>query len=118
MDIKDRELLEMAAKAVGYNTNHSWNRSRLELDPPVIGMVVHDSVGELVSTGWSPLENDTDAFRLMLALQIDVSFWREEDSVCVSIHGNLSATAVGAIGDIELRRAIVRAAAEIGRSMP
>ncbi|AXH75202.1 MAG: hypothetical protein [Caudoviricetes sp.] len=110
MSSSDRELLELAAKAIGINVR--WH------DGGYYGPTMEIMECEAGGSPWNPLTDDGDAFRLMLALQIDVSFWREDDSVCVSIHQNLIATAVGAIGDIELRRAIVRAAAEIGRSMP
>ena len=113
MSISDRELLELAAKAVGipgeYREGH---------DPAIYGSDECNWGIWKYPSMWNPLENDSDAFHLMLQLQIDISFWREEDSVCVSIYQNSRATAVGAIGAFELRRAIVRAAAEIGRSMP
>lgn len=102
-----REMLEMAAKAIGADPKRIF---------AISGYI--DGAGDDQYRHWNPLEDDGDAFRLMLAMQIDISFWREEDSVCVSVHGDLAATAVGAIGDIELRIAIVRCAAEIGRRMP
>ena len=115
----DRELLELAAKAAGLDTNHSWNASRLEMDPPVIAMVVHDAGNKLVSTGWNPLENDGDALRLAVKLsafiehkQKGVEVWIFEQRVSsgIELHRDDPCAAT--------RRAIVRAAAEIGRSMP
>ncbi|MDT4869161.1 hypothetical protein FQZ97_1041770 [compost metagenome] len=131
----DRELLELAAKAVGYQTGHKWNRERLEMDPPVTAMVVHDAAGELVSTGWNPLDDDGQALRLAvkLSLMLDIysgvvvghdlkaalnitDAWYERDS------GNSPGAAASMLHNGDpcgaTRRAIVRAAAEIGRSMP
>lgn len=110
IDMQDRELLELAARAISLPVR--WH------DGGYYGPTMEVMECEAGGSPWNPLSDDGDAFRLMIALQIDISFWREDDSVCVSIHGDPRATAVGAIGDIELRRAITRAAAEIGRSMP
>ncbi|MCY1275350.1 hypothetical protein D9M68_651020 [compost metagenome] len=118
----DRELLELAAKAVGLDTNHSWNASRLEMDPPVIAMVVYDAGNKLVSTGWNPLENDGDALRLAVKLRLDIQFFDGHEQVmCEQGTGDDErqswedyAEDVGKA----TRRAIIRAAAEIGRSMP
>jgi hypothetical protein len=99
----DRELLEAAAKAAGIlptgDDRAAWlNRS---------------------SYGWNPLTDDGDAFRLAVKLSIDV------------MHTNINSPQVHAMADHEVaciedsatdpltatRRAIVRAAAEIGRTM-
>ena len=112
----DRELLVLAAKASGLTTRHKWNSERLALNPPVADMVVHLN-GELVTTGWNPLTNDGDALRLAakLHLQITISpchcdvYSPEHDlGISENFKDNCEAT----------RRAIVRAAAEIGRAMP
>ena len=95
---KDKELLKLAAKAAG-----------IEL---------HD--------GWNPLTNDGDAMRLAVKLGISIQ--------CLRAQGYDKTTAVqcqwggyiinvgineGCNGDPDAaaRRAIVRAAAEIGRAM-
>ena len=59
----DRELLELAARACGYDTSHNWNAERLELDPPVDALCIAE-----VSTGWNPLEDDGQALRLAISL--------------------------------------------------
>lgn len=76
----DRELLELAAKAVGIDNK--------KLNHPV--------------NFWSPLTDDGDALRLAVKLRIEVC-----------------SKGMEAFGDpyAATRRAIVRAAAEIGRSM-
>lgn len=96
----DRELLELAAKAARYQyAKHG-------------GYIVVDGI----PGNWNPLTDDGDALRLAVKLEIDLWFG------C----GGLNAH--GLTMDIEedygrdphaaTRRAIVRAAAEIGRSKP
>ena len=90
--MNDRELLENAAKAAGMDL----------MDRPE----VHCYVGGLMTTTghWSPLTDDGDALRLVVNLRLSINFDHEplvpEDSRLA-----------------ETRRAIVRAAAEIGRAM-
>lgn len=101
----DLELTKLAARACG---GHLINAN---------------TFGDLYQIGgrevfWAPLLDDGDAFRLMLKLQIKVEYWPESDSVLCSLPGSMGATTVGAMGDIELRRAIVRAAAIVGECMP
>jgi hypothetical protein len=105
----DRELLELAAKAAGYDTSHRMNRERMELDPPVASLWVRNEKG-LVHTGWNPLDSDADALRLAvkLWLVIDKNFINKLE--CEPTYpGDPCATT---------RRAIVRAAAAIGEAMP
>lgn len=111
----DRELLELAAKACGYNTSHRWNAYRMTLSPPVNALCIGG-----VSTAWNPLENDGDEARLEATLQFTVQWFpgfveldhfalRESVTEAYSDHD----------GDRQAarRRAGVRAAAEIGRQM-
>jgi hypothetical protein len=98
----DRELLELAAKAAGIDARrlpHAWSH-RFDDDQ------------------WDPLIDNGDALRLAVQLQIDVN------------HGDVIVVAER-VGPVEAgvaepkqsdpyaatRRAIVRAAAEIGRNM-
>lgn len=110
MSQSDRELLEMAAKAAGYELNQSVGG----------GFWVVSENGQTMS--FNPMMDDGDALRLAAKLKMDL-LWKEDG--------------VGA-GDLEkcyqgkplkgaphtdepaqaYRTAIVRAAAEIGRSMP
>lgn len=62
----DRELLELVAKAEGYDTTHSMNAQRMLLDPPVVALLVQRKDGSGLRTAWNPLDNDADAFRLMV----------------------------------------------------
>jgi hypothetical protein len=102
----DRELLEDAAKAAGY-----WSAE-------------FNCAANLPRPDWNPLTDDGDALRLMVKLELhvicnpvltDVAFIREIDGekIIESFIQMTSKTDPYAA----TRRAIVRAAAEIGRSM-
>ena len=99
----DRELLELAAKAAGRG-DHWW-------------------VGD-THLKWNPLTDDGDALRLAVKLEISIAFgvhattincevydWAE-DEVLIDWKEDGRKDPLAAT-----RRAIVRAAAEIGRSM-
>jgi hypothetical protein len=109
----DRELLELAAKAAGIPI-HVW------------GAKGKESVADMTDPSnhklWNPLTDDGDALRLAVRLNMEVCSHANAD-----IGGISWADASGhASAYIELphdsdpmaatRRAIVRAAAEIGRS--
>lgn len=115
--MNDRELLEMAAKAAGISAQYSNN-------------VGDFSIGEPYSQGerrWNPLENDGDALRLAVKLYLDICFYRGFEEVIVQGEGTPDTpTSLGEVIEVRepfgedipaaVRRAIVRAAAEIGRS--
>ena len=94
----DRELLEAAAKAAGYTAE-------------VIQTV-------LESGRWNPLTDDGDALRLAVKLRLNLSLDRtgikvfHDDKPCIKAGGWESRADENEV----VRRAIVRAAAEIGRS--
>jgi hypothetical protein len=96
----DRELLELAAKAAGY-----------ELEPTTEGYPLYIAMYGL----WNPLEDDGDALRLAVKLQLTIDLFlgqiKKDNVIICYIHG---------IGHPQpsledTRRAIVRAAAEIGK---
>jgi hypothetical protein len=94
----DREMLELAAKAAGLTP---WYVLRGK-------------------PGWNPLEDDGDALRLAVKLRVLVDCEGYEDVAAV-VEGGSGAHVVEPFGDdrcAATRRAIVRAAAEIGRAMP
>lgn len=96
----DRELLELAAKAVGYERN---------------------SAGPIGPCEWNPLEDDGDALRLAVDLSLSLctdGVASVSASTCYQ-HGNRLVTQAVSDSDkrAATRRAIVRAAAEIGRNM-
>ena len=91
----DRELLELAAKAAGVELKY-------------------DTFGQSENADreycyWNPLTDDGDAFRLMVVLRL----WRDDPDICcierVEDHDGDAYAAT--------RRAIVRAAAQIGAQM-
>ncbi len=96
--MNDRELLELAAKAAGILTP-SWYGNASYID----GML----------SRWNPLEDDGDAFRLAIRLKMEVDF----DDVRVAVRTRQGIKVLeDEGGDLyaATRRAIVRAAAEIG----
>jgi hypothetical protein len=104
----DRELLESAAKACGYDTSHPWNAERLELTPPVNALWIKGG-----STGWDPLDDDGDALRLAVLLHFRIDIHALEVWV-TNQRGHNVTEIVASCLRAATRRAIVRAAAEIG----
>jgi len=95
----DHQLLELAAKAAGL----PWEQWVIDGD---------DS--------WTPLIDDGDALRLAVKLRLTIDV--ERDRCCVSIgdhSGRFGVQPWDSQGpEAATRRAIVRAAAQIGRAMP
>ena len=121
----DRELLELAAKAVGYTTSHPWNAERLTFNPPVDALYVLNENG-VVHTAWNPLDDSGAAMNLAVDLDLAIVpypiYNKQKHSVLVQkknldesrfekmeLHGDDPRAAT--------RRAIVRAAASIGASL-
>ena len=113
----DRELLELAAKAAGNDVEFH-------------GEMPWFASGK---RPWNPLTNDSDALRLAVELEIDIAFTNTHSPqvharaaykvACIEYEVACIEYKVACIEDRELgtyaatRRAIVRAAAEIGRGM-
>ncbi|WP_024718060.1 hypothetical protein [Pseudomonas putida] len=118
MSLTDRELLELAAKAVGLDTNHKWNAQRMDMNPPVISLVAHRG-GELVSTAWNPLRRDADALRLAVDLSLQVKPSETGVDVCDEFGHEIwcAYTEANSCHYEMTRRAITCAAAEIGKAM-
>jgi hypothetical protein len=103
----DRELLELAAKAAGIELWHE----------DVFTNGLTHKVSDNGVLCWNPLTDDGDALRLAVKLEMELKVYNTsahaasakcERSVCASEKGDPYAAT---------RRAIVRAAAEIGRNM-
>ena len=96
----DKELLELAAKAAGIAD----------------GDVFYDMDQDKI---WNPLTDDGDALRLAVKLKMTVDVRLFDDKVQVRAYHEPSMYHVNEKGDqfAATRRAIVRAASEIGRSM-
>lgn len=98
--MEDQDLLELAAKAIGEEF-HSG----------------HITVGgrQFEWVEWSPLTDDGDALRLAVSIFKDIHFWYFDNSVSV---GNCLRVPIDGDPCAATRRAIVRAAAEIGKQQP
>jgi hypothetical protein len=112
--MSDKELLEFAAKAVDIVIV----RSRLD-DPMNKDFLVENSRrNEFQAAGpWNPLTDDGDALRLAVDLKLFVHL----DGDLVEVIGDKSVFERAGYKGCRLsaaRRAIVRAAAEIGKAMP
>lgn len=109
--MNDRELLELAARAAGID--------------PVLAEPINFSTG--VEYYWNPRDDDGDALRLAVKLNIGIrshgpDHWQQPSTSValydVGEHGGGRVTVEhGADPEFATRRAIVRAAAEIGKSM-
>ena len=93
----DRELLELAAKACGLEKA----KLRIEFNQ------------------WNPLTDDGDALRLAVDLHIDICFNNQQEGVTAwcEPHGDWIAEPLAPNHYAATRRAIVRAAVEIGKGM-
>lgn len=115
--MNDRELLEMAARAAGYVVR--WYEDSLAYGP-TFGIEVEPG-NPCGFEHWNPLADDGDALRLAVTLKmtVDVSLWSNEVQVR-AYKDNCGMHHVNEEGQDHLavtRRAIVRAAAEIGKAM-
>jgi hypothetical protein len=95
----DRKLLELAAKAAGAE---KLTKTLYQVD----------------GSDWNPLTDDGDALRLAVKLQLDL---RQSESMVVAEREFPTEVGVANMKELDplvaTRRAIVRAAAEIGRGM-
>jgi len=115
----DRELLEMAAKAAGVVL--TWGSKYMvgddEVDCTDIPYATSDSP-DCAPYYWNPLEDDGDALRLAVKLEIDVN---HGDTLVVAEKVRPIEYGVaeqkGTDPYAATRRAIVRAAAEIGKEI-
>lgn len=108
----DRELLEGAALAAGIRIS-SWAKTpSQDTDFPLIRV----GLGEY--QGWSPLADDGDALRLAVKLRLNLSVGDFSALAGSEDHGVIEQVQFDNTGEsAATRRAIVRAAYEIGKSM-
>lgn len=105
----DRKLLELAAKAVGIEG--VWCRTHQTYgDCWVEGL---DCGGAIL---WNPLSDDGDALRLAVKLELPVEI--KGSYVFAGYSRNMQSVMIGNDPYAAARRAIVRAVAEIGRTLP
>lgn len=106
----DRELLEKAAKAAGYD----------ECRPATFGMGVWMACRQGQWEPWSPLADDGDAIRLFIACSLSIEVWAGAPkypggvTIVTTPDGDEFIEPHGADKFAATRRAIVRAAAAIG----
>ena len=109
----DKEMLEYAAKAAGIDSDRLKNR---------YDHWDKDHAPVLVGRAWNPLTDDGDALRLAVRLGISVSFDRldqgiDERRVFAVYNRGVEFEHLGNDPLAATRRAIVRAAAEVGRKL-
>lgn len=112
----DRELLELAARAAGYELNDFAENGAWAYQK---GSEV-DFYGELPIFLWSPLTDDGDALRLAVKLSMSVDIDEHEDSTYAYAGDQPRVYAMElwqGNKDAATRRAIVRAAAAIGETL-
>lgn len=118
--MNDRTLLELAARAAGMNIQRSRLGDPLHRDFLMNGEGVRNP-GQC-SFPWNPLTDDGDALRLAVKLRFEVQCYPGMASVIYddgSPDGDYlqQNPEKGQSDEQATRRAIVRAAAEIGKSM-
>jgi hypothetical protein len=117
-EMTDRELLELAAKAAGLKL--TWGEKYLvgddEVDCTDLPYIVGD-IREESPAYWNPLTDDGDALRLAVVLRMQLDIL-DRSVYALGMNGaKVSELDRADIGSAT-RRAITRAAAEIGKAMP
>ena len=122
--MNDRELLELAAKAAGYTVNATLQAKRDAIGSGDVGLWING-----VSTCWNPLTDDGDALRLATRLRLAIDHnhpadqqpWivaeRQGCEGCYSPVTCIEDDFDERQRDVATRRAIVRAASEVGMQM-
>ncbi len=109
----DRELLENAATAVGYEFNRIFYDAQSGL------LVWWEPPTNYESRDWNPLTNSGDAFELAVKLRLDLTFYATAllNTEYVYVGDSDTRTELHLDDLAAARRAIVRAAASIGKEM-
>lgn len=106
--MNDKELLELAAKAAGIEVISDAGEKGLWIKHKFLA--------------WNPLTDDADALRLAVKLKIEIKYqapdYRPNWTINTHVRGSdIYASESGSDPYAATHRAIVRAAAEIGRGM-
>jgi hypothetical protein len=120
--MSDKELLTLAAKAAGYTL--AWGETYIVGDDEVDCTdmpYIKGADREEADSYWNPLEDDGDALRLVVKLRLDLTQMTTAGGQQVlRVLGPESVDRTYEITEDDplpaMRRAIVRAAAEIGRT--
>jgi len=105
----NKDLLTWAAKAAGIPTDN-WNDGT---EPYSSGE------GFILASGriWNPLDDDGDAFRLSTKLELSIDYAKWTHTVFYGVDKFVQEDWHDKDSHIAIRRAIVRAAAELGKAM-
>lgn len=123
--MNDRELLEMAARAIGFGlcADGKYTVCWAESDYPR-GAKTNGALWNYIGHGetaqlWNPLTDDGDALRLAVKLQLQIRPNDYDVMVVAHLPAYITVAEVCDHKDpyAATRRAIVRAAAEIGREV-
>ena len=107
----DREMLKLAAKAAGYY----FHGLRIGFNYENCFVSTTNDTDDWII--WDPLTDDGDALRLAVKLDIAISRVRKQMYAIARYNAWAYEDIVNANRDAAARRAITRAAAEIGRQM-
>ena len=116
--MEDKELLELAAKAAGMFVKKNFYG--INDEDQFVGLKVKPSkeAARYLTECWNPLTDDGDALRLAMKLNMNVEVWNPYKEVWVVAEGyDVIEEPWGEDKLAATRRAIVRAASEIGRGM-
>ena len=105
----NKELLELAALAAGYNIGFFSARNQSGF---ICGFTHAKDSGD-----WNPLDNDGDALRLAVKLELSIDFAKWRNTVYYGVDNFVQEDWHNKDPYAATRLAIVRAAAEIGKSM-
>jgi hypothetical protein len=115
MELSDRKLLELAAKAAGIKGHFVENRP--EDGHPIYSCGISRGA---ITPLWNPLTDDGATLRLAVMLGIDILVDRENGSTCTSFtigEAGLNTFENWPPEMAATRRAVVRAAAQIGSAI-
>lgn len=113
--MNDKKLLELAAKAAGVEVIFPIMK-----DESILGAMLTPTLVNTVPTWWNPLTDDGDALKLAVKLNIAISFPMGNGKFSSVTAGQVGSSKVGCHEPFNpdpcaaTRRAIVRAAAELG----
>ena len=105
----DKDLLTWAAKAAGIITSN-WNDGT---EPYSSGLGFITESGSI----WNPLSNDGDAFRLATKLELSIDYAKWTHTVFYGVDKFVQEDWHNKNSYVAIRRAIVRAAVELGKAM-
>ena len=116
--MEDKELLELAAKAAGMFVKKNFYG--IDDEDQFVGLKVKLSKESprYLAYLWNPLTDDGDALRLAVKLDMNIEVWNPFKEVWAVAEGyDVIEEPWGEDKLAATRRAIVRAASEIGRGM-